>query len=139
MMSIPSAEYSAEQIVDTMHGVAKEYIPRKTFIGVVIKPPPNFEIKANNIILTKENAYISKRLLPDYYREAKGHIKSATQNKAGGGGDASFASHNHGIDNDYTMTFIYTDTLKIGDWVSIIPCEGLEGQTYLINEEVIRL
>lgn len=139
MEQIPSAEYSIEQMLNIIHGVAQGYVPRKTFIGIVVEPPPNFRIKANNIELTKENAYISKRLLPDYYREAKGHIKSATQNKAGGSGDASFSSHNHAIDNDYTMTFIYTDTLKIGDLVSIIPCEGIEGQTYLINEEVVRL
>lgn len=139
MEQIPSAEYSVEQMLNIVHGVARDYVPRKTFIGIVIEPPPNFRIKANNIELTKENAYISKRLLPDYYREAKGHIVSATQNKSGGSGDAQYESHNHDINNDYTMTFIYTDTLKVGDLVSIIPCEGIEGQTYLINEEVVRL
>lgn len=139
MAQIPSAENSVEKIVDIMHSVAKEYIPRKAFIGIVVEPPPNFRIKTNNIELTKENAYISKRLLQGYYREAKGHIVSATQNRGGGGGYAEYESHNHDIDNDYTMTFIYTDTLKVGDLVSIFPCEGLEGQQYLIDQEVVRL
>ena len=86
-----------------------------------------------------ENAYISKRLLVGYERTARGHLVSATQNKSGGSGDAQYESHNHDIDNDYTENFIYTDTLKVGDWVSILPCEGAEGQLYIINEEVVKL
>lgn len=139
MEQIPSAEASVEQIVDIMHGVAQSHVPRSAFIGIVVQPPPNFIIKANNIELTKENAYISKRLLIGYERTARGHLISATQNKAGGSGDAQYESHNHEIDNDYTESFIYTDTLKVGDWVSILPCEGTEGQLYIINEEVVKL
>lgn len=139
MEQIPSAEASVEQIVDIMHGVAQSHVPRSAFIGIVVQPPPNFIIKANNIEFTKENAYISKRLLIGYERAARGHLISATQNKAGGSGDAQYESHNHEIDNDYTESFIYTDTLKIGDWVSILPCEGTEGQLYIINEEVVKL
>lgn len=139
MTQIPSAEASIEEMVNIMHGVAQYYVPRSAFIGIVVQPPPNFIIKANNIELTKENAYISKRLLVGYERTARGHLVSATQNRSGGSGDASFESHNHDIDNDYTESFIYTDTLKVGDWVSILPCEGAEGQLYIINEEVVKL
>lgn len=135
MAQIPSAEASVEQIVNIMHGVAQSHVPRSAFIGIVVQPPPNFIIKANNIELTKENAYISKRLLVGYERTARGHLVSATQNKSG----AQYESHNHSIDNDYTENFIYTDTLKVGDWVSILPCEGAEGQLYIINEEVVKL
>ncbi len=139
MAQIPSAEASVENILGIMHGVAQSHVPRSAFIGVVVQPPPNFIIKANNIELTKENAYISKRLLVGYERAARGHLTSATQDKAGGSGDAQYESHNHSIDNDYTESFIYTDTLKVGDWVSILPCEGAEGQLYIINEEVVKL
>lgn len=139
MEQIPSADSSATKIVDLMHNVAEDHKPLLPFIGIVLEPPPNFRIKANNIELTKENAYISKRLLAGYYREAKGHIKSATQNKGGGAGYAEYESHNHSIDNDYTETFIYTDTLKVNDLVSIIPIQGQEGQEYIINEEVVKL
>lgn len=139
MAQIPSAESSVEKIVDIMHSVAQSYVPRSAFIGIVKKPPPNFVIKANNIELTPENAYISKRLLVGYERTARGHLVSATQNKSGGSGDSSYESHNHSIDNNYTENFIYTDTLKVGDWVSILPCEGAEGQLYIINEEVVKL
>jgi hypothetical protein len=44
--------------------------------------------------------------------QLKGHLVSATQNRAGGSGDAAYQSHNHDIDNDYTDSVIYTDTLK---------------------------
>ena len=83
--------------------------------------------------------YDTRRLLVGYERTARGHLVSATQNKSGGSGDSSYESHNHSIDNDYTENFIYTDTLKVGDWVSILPCEGAEGQLYIINEEVVKL
>lgn len=139
MTQIPSAEASIEEMVNIMHGVAQYYVPRSAFIGIVVQPPPNFIIKANNIELTKENAYISKRLLVGYERAARGHLVSATQNKSGGSGDNAYESHNHDIDNDYTENFIYTDTLKVGDWVSVLPCEGAEGQLYIINEEVVKL
>ena len=139
MEQIPSAEASVEEIVNIMHGVAQSHVPRSAFIGIVVEPPSNFIIKANNIELTPENAYISKRLLVGYERAARGHLVSATQNKSGGSGDSAYESHNHDIDNDYTESFIYTDTLKVGDWVSILPCEGAEGQLYIINEEVVKL
>ena len=139
MEQIPSAEASVEEIVNFIHGVAQSHVPRSAFIGNVVEPPPNFIIKANNIELTKEKAYISKRLLVGYERTARGHLVSATQNKSGGSGDSSYESHNHSIDNDYTENFIYTDTLKVGVWVSILPCEGAEGQLYINNEEVVKL
>ena len=139
MAQIPSAEASVEQIVNIMHSVAQSHVPRSAFIGIVVQPPPNFIVKANNIELTKENAYISKRLLVGYERAARGHLVSATQNQSAGSGDSAYEIHNHSIGNDYTESFIYTDTLKVGDWVSILPCEGAEGQLYIINEEVVKL
>ena len=96
MKQIPSAEASVEEIVNIMHGVAQSHVPRSAFIGIVVQPPPNFIIKANNIELTKENAYISKRLLVGYERAARGHLVSATQNKSGGSGDSAYAvSYTH--------------------------------------------
>ena len=60
-------------------------------------------------------------MLQGYPRTAKGHIVSATQNAAGGGGYAEYASHNHEIDNDYTDSIIMTDTLKVGEFVFLMP------------------
>ena len=71
MEQIPSAEASVEEIVNIMHGVAQSHVPRSAFIGIVVEPPPNFIIKANNIELTNENAFISIRLLVGYERTAR--------------------------------------------------------------------
>ena len=58
---------------------------------------------------------------------------------AGGGGYAEYASHNHPIDNDET----WTDTLKPGTIVLVIPLEGsknLEGnQLYWIADSGVKL
>jgi hypothetical protein len=69
--------------------------------------PPDIKVRYNGIILTKEELWISHYLLAGYGRTAKGHLVSATQNRAGGSGDAAYQSHNHDIDNDYTDSVIY--------------------------------
>lgn len=136
-MSIPSADKSVANIVDTIHAIAKGERPQSACIGIVVVPPPEIQVRANNIILTKEDIYIAEYLLIGYERTAKGHIKSATQNRAGGNGDAMYESHNHDIDNNYTDNIIYTDTLKKGDMVSLIPIEG--DQLYILENKVVRL
>ena len=80
-------------------------------------------------------------MLVGYERTAKGHIVSATQNRGGGGGYAAFESHNHDIDNDYTDNIVYTDTLKAGDYVSIMPMMSEDGssQQYIILDKIVRL
>lgn len=137
MEQIPSAQHSAENIVDMIHNTAEDHKPRGPGIGIVLSPPPDIRVKWNDIELTKEQLYISERCLVGYRREIRGHIVSATQNRAGGGGDASFASHNHDISNDYTADIIYTDTLKAGDRVSIFPIDG--GQLYILGQKVVKL
>lgn len=110
-------------------------------IGKIIKPPPNIQVAYNNIILEKDEVWISEYLLAGYERTAKGHINSATQNRAGGGGYAEFASHNHDINNDYANNIIYTDTLKVNDYVSIMPMSSEDGtkQQYIILDKIIHL
>lgn len=110
-------------------------------IGKIINPPPEIKISYNGIILDKYDIWISDYLLAGYRREAKGHIISATQNRSGGGGYAEFASHNHEINNDYTDDIIYTDTLKIGDAVAIMPMLDTDDnttQTYIILDRLVR-
>ena len=99
-------------MVDEIYNIFRNNIPTTNLIGVVLKPPPNIEIKYNNIVLTKKEVYISHYLLAGYRREAQGHLVSATQNRGGGSGYAEYQSHNHDINNDYTNDIIYTDTLK---------------------------
>ncbi|MCI7544464.1 MAG: DUF2577 domain-containing protein [Megasphaera elsdenii] len=109
-------------------------------IGQILSSPPDIKVRYNGIILTKEELWISHYLLAGYGRTAKGHIVSATQNRAGGSGDAAYQSHNHDIDNDYTDSIIYTDTLKPGMYVAIMPML-INGriQQYIILDEIVRI
>lgn len=137
MAEIPSAEVSMGKLVDGIHDIAKQHEPLMPGVGVVVFPPPNIVVKFNNIELTKEQVYISHYLLIGYKRTAEGHFVSATQNRAGGSGAASYESHNHDINNDYTDTVIYTDTLKAGDIVSVFACAG--SQLYIITDKLVKL
>ena len=136
-MEIPPAEHSVAKILDIHHQIAEEHTPHGTSIGKIISPPPNIQIAWNDVILTKEQIYIDEYLLIGHKREAKGHIQSATQDRAGGGGYAEFESHNHDIDNDYTETLILTDTLKVGDLVEVTPMKG--DQLFIVKCKLIYL
>ena len=126
-----------QKVLGIMHDVAESHVPTVQSVGIIVQPPPDIVVKWNNIELTKENIYIAEYLLVGYRREARGHIVSATQNRSGGSGDAAYASHNHDIDNDYTDDIIYTDTLKPGDLVSVLPCAG--SQLYIITDKLVKL
>ena len=129
---IPSAEHSAAGIVDAMHNIAAGHAPMQGSLGKVIAPPPDIAILWNGIHLTKEQVYLNEQWLIGHYREARGHIVSGTQ-------PAGHHVHTHGIDNDYTETFIYTDTLKPGDWVSVFPVEMEGDQLYMVTEKMVKL
>ncbi|MBR2182953.1 MAG: DUF2577 domain-containing protein [Acidaminococcaceae bacterium] len=125
----PTAEQSVAGMVDLMHKVADGARPQGPQLGIVLAPPPEIQIKLNNIILTKKDIYIDEHLLPWYVR----HYVGETQYRAGGSGMAAYESHNHPIHNDLTLT----DTLKVGDLVSVYPLEG--DQLYFVESKVVRL
>ena len=125
----PPMEQSAAAIVDMMHNISRDGLPQGPQLGIVIAPPPEIQIKLNNIVLTKKEIYINEHLLPWYTR----HYVGATSNRSGGGGDSAYASHNHPINNDLTIT----DTLKVGDLVSVYPLDG--DQLYFVESKVVRL
>ena len=137
MAEIPSAENSMQKMLGVMHQVAESHVPTAQSVGIVVQPPPDIIVKWNDIELTKENIYIAEYLLVGYRREARGHLVSATQPRSGGSGEAAYASHNHDIDNDYTDDITYTDTLKPGDLVSVLPCAG--SQLYIITDKLVKL
>jgi len=128
-------------MLDVMAGVSKNTNSPSIQIGKIIAPPPEIQVSYDGTILEKEELWISEYLLIGYERTAKGHIVSATQNRAGGGGYAQYESHNHDIDNDYTDNIIYTDTLKVGEYVSIMPMMSEDGssQQYIILDKIVRL
>ena len=134
---IPPAEQSITNIVNLQHQIAEEHTPHGTSVGKVIAPPPDIKIAWNNVTLNKERIYIDEYLLIGHKREAKGHLKSGTQEKSGGKEYAEFESHDHDIDNDYTDTIIYTDTLKVGDLVEVTPLKG--DQLFIVKCKLIYL
>lgn len=131
---IPPAEQSVNSMVNSMHNLAASHESMESSVGEISSPPPNIKVKWNNIELTKEQIYISEYLLAGYKRTGKGHIKSGTQSESCGCSDKK---HSHEIDNDYTDTIIYTDTLKVGDIVSVVPIKN--GQRFLITDKLIDL
>lgn len=138
---MPKNENPYSKILNVIAGVSKNNNSPSIQIGKILASPPNIKVSYNGIILEKEEVWISEYLLIGYKRTAKGHLVSATQNAAGGQGYAQYESHNHNINNDYTDTIIYTDTLIAGDYVSIMPIMSEDGtsQQYIILDKIVRL
>lgn len=116
-------------ILDLMNKMACNGLQATAAIGEVLSTPPNIAIGYNGMTITSQYLWIDEYWLQGHTRHAKGHIVSATQNRAGGGGDAAYASHNHDIDNDYSDSIIYTDTWRVGDKVLMIPICGQDRKT----------
>lgn len=134
-------ETPESQLLGILNGVAKNNQPETIQIGKILAPPPNIKVQYKDFILEKEDVWISEYLLIGYERTAKGTIVSETQPRSGGGGYALFASHTHEINNPYTDNIIYTDTLKPGEYVSIMPIQQVEGTTqqYIILDKIVHL
>lgn len=134
-------ETPESQLLGILNGVAKNNQPETIQIGKVLAPPPNIKVQYKDFILEKEDVWISEYLLIGYERTAKGVIVSETQPRSGGGGYSLFASHTHEINNPYTDNIIYTDTLKPGEYVSIMPIQQVEGTTqqYIILDRIVHL
>lgn len=107
-------------ILNIMNDVAVANKTPKACIGVITSPPPNIAIAYKGIKLTNKEVFIADYLLPGYTR----HVVGETSNRGGGSGDAAYESHNHPIDNDET----WTDTLKPGDHVAMLPIEATDPQ-----------
>lgn len=134
---IPPAVQSVAGIIDLQHQIAEAHTPHGTSIGKVISPPPEIQIAWNNIILKKERIYIDEYLLKGHMREAKGHIVSSTQYRAGGFGYPEYENHNHDINDEYEATLILKDTLKEGDLVEVTPMKG--DQLFIVKCKLIYL
>ena len=131
MAGITSASQSAAAIVDVMHSVVQGDLPRGAQVGIVVSPPPSLVVKMNNIEITAKDVYCSRYLMPGYTR----HMVGQTSDRAGGSGDAAYESHNHPIDNDET----WTDTLKPGTLVLLIPIYGQNEQLYWLADSGVKL
>lgn len=119
-----------QNLLGIMRNVSVDSNSPVLVIGKVIRDLPDIKIQYNGIILDKNDLWINDYLLLNHSRTHKGHIVSATQNRAGGGGYAEFASHNHDIHNDYTDLEITTDSdLKAGFYVAMFPLQDSTDNT----------
>lgn len=118
-MQIPSAQASANKIVDIMHSVAMSHAPISISLGKVKTPPPKLTIEWNGIILEPEQLYVDTFLLKNYKRsakgarerkddfeieEAEGEISTVTEVEEGGEEEPSYEAHEHELDEeDYKL------------------------------------
>lgn len=134
---VPTVGQSMAKMVEGMHGIVLDERLSRPKIGKVLTPPPSLTVQVDDIVLERGEMYIFSYSLPGYTR----HMVGATSYRGGGGGYAEYESHNHPIDNDET----WTDTLKPGDLVGVIPLEGVtdsagdQSQMYLITGRLTRL
>ncbi|MEG0502746.1 MAG: DUF2577 family protein [Cellulosilyticaceae bacterium] len=87
-----------------MHQQGKKYNPPLVCLGEVISANP-LSIKTEDLILESDDLLVSDILMQGYKRSvdlvSSGTLTSSTQASSGGGGEASFASHNHKISDSY--------------------------------------
>lgn len=121
-----------------------EEIPFEPCVGTVIQAPPELTISIwdGQTILYPKNLYINDRLCGDYTRkfDMEGEFKnikieSSTSNIENGPGPHS---HKHGTiegtgEFKAVGTIINTDTLKVGDYVRVIPTE--KGQKWFVDSK----
>lgn len=99
-------------------------VPLDVVLGEVISTSPleielesKVKIPASNIVLTKNTCDWSVDMSVDH----------RTENEAGGGGDAEFASHSHGYKG--RKTYLVHNSLQVGDKVILLQESG--GQRYI--------
>lgn len=125
-------------------------------LGEVVDANP-LTVKTEDLILEHDDLLVSDVLVGGYKREISeeaqgteaitGNLLSSTQNKSGGSGESAYASHNHEINNDATLTGSYTRKgevqcefkpyLKPGDLLAMIPTAN--GQQYIVLCKVVRV
>jgi hypothetical protein len=121
-------------------------------VGTVISPPPNIKVSlGEKIILDKEDLIISAHVLAGYQRAMEiTNIKNT--GLSSGSGDMDFHLTGNPPSKNYTITGLsipqssamksegtlkYTDTLKVGDQVILIPSN--DNQKYYLIDKAVRL
>lgn len=142
--------------------------PPSICLGEVISESP-LKIKVDELPLDAKDFLIADYLIEGYKRSLKvsskgaivnsgessmsGTLSSGTQNTSGGSGDDSFASHNHAINNQATLSGTcessgqytldgeseveYKGYLKKGDLLALMPMYG--EQLYIVLCKVVSL
>lgn len=124
-------------LIRIMREQGAKYNPPSIQIGQVISPPPNIAIKIGDLQVDKDNILIADYLLSDYRRQIAIPETTATGTMTTELADSPYV-HAHTITEVGIQGGIqFTDTLKQGDVVAVIPTE--DRQTYIILAKLVRL
>lgn len=96
-----------------------------------VKSVSPLSIQISSQLILPEGLLIVPEKLTDYTIEVT-PLDWLTENRSGGGGDSSFASHNHAITGKKKM--IIHNALKVGDKVVLIRKRG--GQFFYILDRI---
>ena len=99
--------------------------PSSIYFGTVISPSP-LKISVEQKMTLTEKQLVLTTLVQDF--SVNMTVDHTTENKSGGSGDSSFASHNH--DYKGTKSFRVHLGLKAGEKVMLIRVQG--GQKYIV-------
>lgn len=104
--------------------------PVKICFGTVTGTDP-LTVKIDQKLELSEMQLILTRNVTDYYTDET--VNHVTENRGGGGGHASYESHNH--DYKGRKSFLIHHKLLVGDKVLMIREDG--GQRYVIIDRVV--
>lgn len=113
-------------------------------VGEVISPPPNIQVKlGEKIILTKDNLVIAAHVLYEYSREININGNISTTDESGSitlklstPQTYTVVTGKENAKTTITGTMTYTDTLKKGDKVILIPATN-EQLYFLVDKAVV--
>lgn len=121
------------RLLDAIKTIATEAVnanePTALMIGEVLTVGPLSVLLANGAILNEKFLIIST-LVSDF--DVDMTVDHLTEDRSGGGGESSFASHNHEYKG--TKTFKVLLGLKVGEKVVMLRVQG--GQSYYIIDRV---
>lgn len=103
--------------------------PANVLFGIVTKESP-LEITVEQKMVLTEAFLILSRNVTDFYLDMT--VDHLTEKAAGGGGHASYASHNHGYVG--RKTFLVHKKLTEGEAVILIACPG--GQKFVVWDRI---
>lgn len=104
--------------------------PVNIVFGKVISSSP-LKINVEQKLTLSSAQLILTRNVTDF--ETDMTVNHLTENRSGGGGDASFASHNHEYKG--RKTFLIHNSLIVGDEVLMLRMQG--GQKYIVIDRVV--
>lgn len=103
--------------------------PSGIYFGIVITPSPLKISVEQKLFLTEKHLVLTRNVTNFKTTET---IAWTSENKSGGSGDSSFASHNHQIQGTKEITI--NNALKAGEKVILLREQG--GQKFIVLDRV---